>query len=97
MSLRTLILTLAASAFVAGAVGSASAADRQFILPANDGYGIADCLAEGGTCARMVADAWCAAQGMGKALAYGRADAADVTASVSSSRNAPAYTVTCNE
>lgn len=97
MSLRSLIVTLAASAFVAGAVGSANAADRQFILPANDGYGIADCLAEGGSCARMVADAWCAAQGMGKALAYGRAEATDVTASIGYNRNTPAYTVTCND
>lgn len=97
MSIRTLILTIAASAFVVGAAGTASAADRQFILPANDGYGIADCLAEGGSCGRMVADAWCAAQGMGKALAYGRADATEVTASISDSRSPQAYTVTCNE
>lgn len=97
MSLRSLILPLVASVLVAGSVGSASAADRQFILPANDGYGIADCLAEGGTCARMVADAWCAAQGLGKAQSYGRADATDVTASVGNGRSSPAYTVTCNE
>ncbi len=34
-----------------------------FLLPVNDGYGVADCLTQGGECAVQVANAWCVAQG----------------------------------
>lgn len=61
-----MIRTLAYSA-VAFAALSLSApgsyASSTFILPANDGYGVADCLAHGGECALTVANAWCSAQG----------------------------------
>lgn len=93
------LLLAAVVAALAGAV-PAGAADRSFIIPANDGYGIADCLGEGGACGRMVADAWCAAQGMGKAASFGPAEATEMTASLRGSARtaaAQAYTVTCNE
>jgi hypothetical protein len=55
----------------------AHAADsRHFLLAASDGYGVQDCLAEGGECGHAVADAWCAAQGSARAVDFGRADAA---------------------
>jgi hypothetical protein len=98
MTLRTLVFAAVAAAICAAA--PAGAADRSFLIPANDGYGIADCLGEGGACGRMVADAWCAAQGMGKARAFGPADATDMTATVrNASRGGPvqAYSVTCND
>jgi hypothetical protein len=53
---------------------------RSFIIPPADGYGIGDCLAEGGSCGRLVADSWCEAHGMASAETFGRAD--DVTASI---------------
>jgi len=59
-----------------------------FTVAANDGYGVQDCLGESGECGRAVADAWCAAEGRGAALSYGRAD--DVASS-------PAYVVTCGD
>ncbi|MHB2167938.1 hypothetical protein [Alsobacter sp. R-9] len=93
-------LTIAAAALLASlAAAPAVAADRSFIIPANDGYGIADCLGEGGPCARVVADAWCAAQGLGKAVTFGPADASEMTASLRGGARASvqAYTVTCNE
>lgn len=99
MTPRTLLLAAIAAAAMSAAV-PAGAADRSFIIPANDGYGIADCLGEGGACGRMVADAWCAAQGMGKARAFGPAEATDMTATLrNASRGGPvqAYTVTCND
>lgn len=59
----------------------AQAPDRSvFLVDANDGYGVADCLTRGGACGQIVADAWCEAQGFRKAAAFGRAD--DVTATV---------------
>ena len=60
-----------------------------FTIAANDGYGLQDCLGEGGECGRAVADAWCAAEGRGAALSYGRADAA--------AANDAAYVVTCGD
>jgi hypothetical protein len=53
-----------------------------FIFAVAEGYGIEDCLAEGGECGRAVADAWCEAHGHGAALAFGVAD--DVTGAISS-------------
>jgi hypothetical protein len=58
----------------AAAIGEAQADEaRSFVIAANDGYGLADCLGEGGECGRAVADAWCAANGGGAALAFGPA------------------------
>ena len=51
-----------------------------FVIPANDGYGLGECLTGGRPCGRIVADAWCEAHGHGPARAFGRAE--DVTASV---------------
>lgn len=77
----------------------AAPATKDFILPADDGYGMDDCLAEAGTCGQLVADAWCKANGLVKSIAYGPIDPAEMTASISTakiSRTAPAaYSVTC--
>jgi hypothetical protein len=44
-----------------------------FVIAASDGYGIGDCLAEGGSCGQIVADAWCVAHGAGHAVSFGPA------------------------
>ncbi len=93
-------ILLAAFSAVLGFSAPAAASDRSFIIPSNDGYGIADCLGEGGACGRMVADAWCAAQGLGKAIAFGPAEASEMTASLRATATrsaAQAYMVTCKE
>ena len=53
-----------------------------FVVAALDGYGIGDCLSSGGTCGRIVADAWCESHGLSRATAFGRAG--DITASIGS-------------
>jgi Na+-transporting NADH:ubiquinone oxidoreductase subunit NqrD len=55
---------------LAGQVGGRAEGAHSFIVAANDGYGVQDCLGEGGECGRVVADAWCEAHGHGAALAY---------------------------
>lgn len=45
-----------------------------FVIAAASGYGVEDCLAEGGECGRVVADAWCEANGQGAALKFGRSE-----------------------
>ncbi len=55
-----------------GPIASARAGDtNEFIIAANDGYGLDDCLGEGGECGRVVADAWCEAHGRGAAVTFG--------------------------
>jgi hypothetical protein len=71
-----------------------------FVIPANDGYGLGECLTGGKPCGRIVADAWCEAQGRGSARAFGRAE--DITASIAnaSTRDAAApgsIIVSCGE
>lgn len=63
---------------------------RTFLIPASDGYGVADCLAAKSECGKIVADAWCEAQGFAKASAYGLASREDFTGSLSKAKAAPA-------
>jgi hypothetical protein len=87
----------------AGEIGGGRAGEaHSFIIAANDGYGVQDCLGEGGECGRVVADAWCEAHGHGAALAFGRAD--DVTGAIriaapaaTPANDAGPYVVTCGD
>src|SRR5271163_991907 len=56
------------------------------IIAADAGYGIEDCLGEGGECGRIVAAAWCEIDGRGAALKFGQAgEDFDAISKVSSS------------
>jgi hypothetical protein len=72
-----LIVALSASY---AARGQAAEAGNSFVVVTADGYGVEDCLAEGGECGRVVADAWCEAHGQGAAISFGRAD--DITGAI---------------
>jgi hypothetical protein len=48
-----------------------------FVIAAASGYGVEDCLGEGGECGRVVADAWCEAHGRGAALEFGQQAGSD--------------------
>jgi len=50
---------------------SALAEPVKFVLAADDGYGVEDCLVGGHECGQTVADAWCEAHGQGNAIAFG--------------------------
>jgi hypothetical protein len=73
--------------------GEVSAAPRNpaglgegvYLVPANDGYGIADCIAEKRACGKTVAETWCQTHGYRTALNFGVADRSDFTGSVSAS------------
>jgi hypothetical protein len=84
--------------WVGGSAVSRAADGHSFIIAANDGYGIEDCLGEAGECGHVVADAWCAAHGHSAALSFGRAD--DITGTVAysgPSKLGPSYFVTCGD
>lgn len=57
--------------------GSARAAGNTFVIAADDGYGIMDCVSEGKACGKIVADAYCESHGLGPAKSFG--PAADIT------------------
>ena len=77
-----MVRALVAAATLALLVTPAGAEPRTFIVPDNDGYGLGDCLTQGPTssCGRMVADAWCSTQGLGRSAGFGRSDAKETTA-----------------
>jgi hypothetical protein len=92
------------SFFLAAGLGLAAmepgrAADgNTFIIAASEGYGVEDCLAEGGECGRVVADAWCEAHGHGAAISFGVAD--DVTDAIpggTAGKSGSPYVVRCGE
>jgi hypothetical protein len=66
-----------------------------YVIAAAPGYGVEDCLAEGGECGRAVPDAWCEALGGGAALKFGRSNG-DRTASGEPAVGRP-YFITCGE
>lgn len=59
---------------------------RTFLIPASDGYGVADCLSSKSECGKIVADAWCEAQGFAKASSFGLASREDFTGSLSKAK-----------
>ena len=85
-----IVLPLAAVLIAWAAVrGPANANEaRSFVIAAQDGYGISECVAARKECGRVVADAWCEGHGLGKASAYGSAD--DVTGAIDIRVTSPA-------
>lgn len=73
-----------------------------FLIPASDGYGIAQCLLSGDVCGEVVATAWCEAHGYARADAFGAAARDEYTGSVSAvrvaarDRQAP-LSITCSD
>jgi hypothetical protein len=56
--------------------------EETFLVPAHDGYGVAECLVSGHTCGQAVADTWCEAQGYLRATSFRQVEAGEVTGSV---------------
>ncbi|WP_131117390.1 hypothetical protein [Lichenihabitans psoromatis] len=83
-SLSLIALAALSTFLLSGAVAPAYAAEPlSFTVPAEDGYGIGDCMHAGSECGRVMANSWCEAHGHAKAVAYGSAE--DVTGSVPTS------------
>jgi hypothetical protein len=91
------MLGFAAASLIVDAPSRANIVKATFVIPASDGYGVADCLTGGSDCGRIVADAWCEAQGFSRAETFGIA-AEEVTGSTDaaiSKRSAPPIAITC--
>ncbi|MEH3119044.1 MAG: hypothetical protein PGN25_16020 [Methylorubrum populi] len=81
-----LALVLATTALPARA-GSESAAvkhvEKTFLIPAEDGYGVGECLSGGPSeCGQVVANAWCESQGFASASNYGVAAQDEYTGAI---------------
>lgn len=75
---------------------------RTFIMPEEEGYGLADCLTGGvASCGKVVADAWCEAHGYASAMTFGRVENAEVTGTTASVRRRAAakapIVITCQD
>ena len=93
------ILCLAAASFTVLPHGTsrAHAVYGTFLIPASDGYGVADCLSGGNECGAIVADALCEAHGFSRAETFGLA-VEDVTGSIEQSvpnRSDRPISITC--
>jgi hypothetical protein len=66
-----------------------------FLIAAASGYGIEDCLGEGGECGQVVADAWCEAHGRGAASKFGRSNGDASAMSNAAPPNPQPYFITC--
>lgn len=85
-----------AAAVVPSAPTQAASAPATFVVPANDGYGIGECVSTGSACAKVVADSWCEAQGYARPASYGVVADVEVTGSVSPASDRP-ISITCAE
>ena len=81
--------------------GSLSGAQAQepteFVIAANDGYGVQECLAEGGECGHIVADAWCEAHGRGRAVSFGPKSAFEGVGASKISTTPEPYVINCGD
>ncbi|WP_112663046.1 hypothetical protein [Microvirga flavescens] len=76
----------------------AAPTEATFILPADDGYGIAECMSSDLACGHVVADSWCEAQGYAKAVSYREVLPEETTGSirkVATARKPAPIAVTC--
>ena len=95
MRLTLPFLALLAACTLAPLPGEAQQKNR-FLVPGNDGYGIAECLAEGGACGQAVADSYCEAQGFkAGALSYGDAGAEVTASTVKRGPRPAAFAIEC--
>lgn len=65
-----------------GATKAATGSERTFLIPASDGYGVAECLVGGAECGAVVANAWCESQGFATAVSFGVAAQEDYTGAI---------------
>ena len=93
------MLTLAAASFIVlpNGTSKANVVNATFLIPASDGYGVADCLIGGNDCGRIVANAWCEAHGFSRAETFGVAveDVTGSTTITAPSRSQRPISITC--
>ncbi|CAO4177918.1 hypothetical protein [Methylorubrum populi] len=102
-----LTLVLATTALPARAGSEPAAApkhvEKTFLVPAEDGYGVGECLSGGPSeCGQVVANAWCESQGYASASNYGVAAQDEYTGAIDGlaapAKTAPRpFRITCQD
>lgn len=82
LGLGTAVFFAAASLTLLPNGTQASSSEATFMVPAADGYGVAECLISSDACGQVVANTWCEAQGYAKAVSFRQIDAEDMTGSI---------------
>jgi hypothetical protein len=67
----------------------ASSTEATFMVPAADGYGVADCLISSQSCGQVVADTWCEAQGYSRAAYFKQITPDEATGSIQKAALSP--------
>lgn len=82
LGLGTAMFLAAASMTLLPNGTQASSTEASFLVPAADGYGIAECLISNEPCGQVVANTWCEAQGYSRAVSFRQLAAEEATGSV---------------
>ena len=100
LGLSTAVFLTAASVTLLPNGTQASSTEATFLVPAADGYGVAECLISNQPCGQVVADTWCEAQGYARAVSFRQTDAEETTSSIRKvSMTAPEHrpvSITCS-
>jgi hypothetical protein len=82
LGLGTAMFIAAASLTLLPNGTQASSTEATFLVPAADGYGVAECLISNKPCGQVVADTWCEAQGYNRAVSFRQVEAEEMTGSI---------------
>jgi hypothetical protein len=82
LGLGTAMFFAAASLTLLPNGSQASSTEASFLVPAADGYGVAECLISNQACGQVVANTWCEAQGYTRAISFRQVDAEEMTGSI---------------
>ncbi|WP_210485705.1 hypothetical protein [Microvirga antarctica] len=98
LGLGTAVVVGAASLTLIPKTTQASATEATFLVPAHDGYGVAECLVSGHTCGQAVADTWCETQGYSHAVSFRQIAPDEITGTVERvavTETVPPVSITC--
>jgi hypothetical protein len=99
LGMGTVVFFAAASLTLLPNGSQASSTEATFMVPAADGYGVAECLITNQACGQVVANAWCEAHGYAKAISYRQITPDEVTGTIQKASlgpKEPPVSVTCS-
>ena len=92
------ILAVLAVAVLTGAISSAQAEKRIFIIANNaDGYGVDRCLANGASCGTAAATSYCRTHEFNQALSFRKIDRDDITGAIPTAGGSGCHGASCDE
>ncbi|MBB4039401.1 hypothetical protein GGR34_001043 [Microvirga flocculans] len=99
LGMGTVVFLAAASLTLLPNGTKASSTQATFMVPAADGYGVAECLITNQACGQDVAKVWCEAHGYAKAVSFRQISPDEITGSIQKASlgpKEPPVSVTCS-